>query len=146
MNLAHGDILSVQSGLIVHGVNMQGKMGSGVAKAIRERYPQVYKDYMHAYESGNLHLGTVVYTKINSDLIIASAVTQRFYGRVANKRYVSYSAIDMAFEDIHNTAYVKNLHVHFPQIGAGRGGGDWSIIESHIVPRLRHLLSTLWIL
>ena len=40
-----GDICSVNSGIIVHGCNAQGVMGSGVAKAIRLKYPQVFEDY-----------------------------------------------------------------------------------------------------
>ena len=37
--------------IIVHGVNCQGKMNSGVAKAIREAFPVVYEEYMKLYNN-----------------------------------------------------------------------------------------------
>ena len=41
-----GNLLDeVTTGCIIHQVNAQGVMGSGIAWAIRERYPQVWTDY-----------------------------------------------------------------------------------------------------
>ena len=37
-----GDLLNVRDGLILHGVNCQRKMNAGIAKQIREKYPEVY--------------------------------------------------------------------------------------------------------
>lgn len=34
-----GNLLDITSGVIVHGCNMRGVMGSGVALAIRNKYP-----------------------------------------------------------------------------------------------------------
>lgn len=36
------NLLDAKNGIICHQVNCQGKMNSGVAKAIREKYPRVY--------------------------------------------------------------------------------------------------------
>ena len=40
-----GDLLTAPQKCIAHQVNCQGVMGSGVAKAIRNEYPKVYKEY-----------------------------------------------------------------------------------------------------
>ena len=49
-NYLLGDIVNIQKkykiDYIVHQVNCQGKMGSGVAKRIKDEYPVVYKNYM----------------------------------------------------------------------------------------------------
>lgn len=37
-----GNLLDSTTDIICHQVNCQGKMSSGVAKAIREKYPKVY--------------------------------------------------------------------------------------------------------
>lgn len=41
----YGDLLS-SKGIIVHGVNSQGVMGSGVAKQIKDKWPEAYGSYM----------------------------------------------------------------------------------------------------
>ena len=40
-----GDITNSKANYICHQVNCQGAMNSGVAKAIREKWPRVYKAY-----------------------------------------------------------------------------------------------------
>jgi hypothetical protein len=40
------DATSVNQGVIAHGVNCQHKMASGIAKTVREKWPQVYDCYM----------------------------------------------------------------------------------------------------
>lgn len=40
-----GDLLTTNANYICHQVNCQGRMGSGVARQIREKYPTVYQWY-----------------------------------------------------------------------------------------------------
>ena len=40
-----GDIITSLDDHIVHGCNAQGVMGSGVAKALRDEWPQIFKPY-----------------------------------------------------------------------------------------------------
>lgn len=64
--------------IIAHGCNAQGKMGSGFAKELRNRYPMAYDDYK-AYEKemGFLRIGQIAYSAINDNLIIANCITQK---------------------------------------------------------------------
>ena len=39
------DLTTARQQVIVHQVNCQGRMGSGVAKAIKEKFPNVYTAY-----------------------------------------------------------------------------------------------------
>ena len=41
-----GDIRDTDCKVIAHGVNCQGVMGSGVAKALYEKWPEVKKSYL----------------------------------------------------------------------------------------------------
>ena len=48
MNIIEMDILSVESGIILHHVNLHGSMGGGIAYAIANKWPHVndlYKDF-----------------------------------------------------------------------------------------------------
>jgi O-acetyl-ADP-ribose deacetylase (regulator of RNase III) len=145
-----GDICSVNSGIIIHGCNAQGVMGSGVAKAIRLKYPQVFEDYKNFKNQFGLELGDCVPTQIidkesDVDVVIISAITQQFYGR-DNRRYVDYDAVARVFEGIEDTAkYFGHTEVHFPLIGCGLGGGKWSIISNIIEESAPNIDKYLWI-
>ena len=131
-----GNLLSVSSGIIVHGCNAQGVMGSGVAKAIREEYPDCYNKYRNKYEKTGLVLGDIVwwasdkYSAVFDTLFIANGITQHLYG--TDKRQVNYVAVADVFKQVIRQAKATNLEVNFPKIGAGLGGGDWNIIEEII--------------
>lgn len=130
------NIVDIEEGYIVHGCNAQGVMNSGVAKAIRDKYPQVWNDYNKVFrgmiDRNNL-VGSVIYTEIKPDkLYIASGITQLNYGK-DGKRYVSYDAIAHVFGQVSMWAQRSNKTIYFPQIGAGLGGGYWPAIENIII-------------
>ena len=79
-----GDICSVNSGIIVHGCNAQGVMGSGVAKAIRLKYPQVFEDYKNFKNQFGLELGDYIPTQIISVARIHNG--KKFVGIITKKR------------------------------------------------------------
>lgn len=132
-----GDLLAVTSGVLVHGCNAQGVMGSGCAKAVRAKYPKVYDSYRSVYEMGELSLGYVDWAAAAPGLFVANCVVQINYGR-DGKRYVNYAALGRCLMEVVQEAQmlrysgVKDNTLHFPKIGAGLGGGDWSIIEQII--------------
>lgn len=130
-----GDITRVSSGIIVHGVNCQGMMGSGVAKAVQAKWPQVYDSYcshIGGYLDGRHTrselLGRIDVVEIDPFLTIVNAFTQLNYGK-DGKRYVSYDAVARCFEAIAFVAKEKDKWIYIPQIGAGLGGGNWSVIS-----------------
>lgn len=133
--------------LIVHGCNAQGRMGSGFAKELRERFPEAYNAYNDVYQEKGLKLGDVVYYDDYQNLCIANAITQENYG-YDGKKYVSYDAIDKIFVDMNfwigHTG--MHFHVHFPKIGADLGGGNWNVIKEIIDARLINAEKHLYIL
>lgn len=143
MKLHTGQILEeVTSGLILQQVNAQGVMGSGFAKAIREKWPVVWEVYSNtvgpAYSqknSGRDLLGKVIIVEVGPSLYIANIVGQQFFGR-ENKRYTSYDALDLGLAEIARLNNDDRLEIHYPPIGCGLGGGKWpivaQIIEEHL--------------
>lgn len=130
MLIVKDDILKQTKGIIIHGVNCQGAMGSGIALQIRQKYPQVYNDYCDFVlnpKNQNL-LGKIVISIIKDDFFIVSAFTQEFYGRDKNRVYVDYNAIKTVFNQINKLAKETKLPVLFPMIGAGLANGDWNLI------------------
>lgn len=127
MKYVKGNLLDAEEIIIMHGCNAQGVMGSGVAKAIKEKYQEAYSVYRRREEVGGLYLGDYSSVVTKDNKIIINAITQEYYGR-DGKKYVSYDAIsDVA--KILNEVY-KNSSIAIPKIGAGLGGGNWKVIES----------------
>lgn len=143
-------IKSVTEGILAHGCNAQGVMGSGFAKELRAKYPEVFDDYVKHL---NYHkkkqispLGTCVYTIPygEPDLLLASGITQEYYGRDGS-RYVDYDAMSKVFIDLNDIAKRYLYHeVHMPKIGAGLGGGDWEIISDLIEARIQNVPVYVW--
>lgn len=108
-------------------------MASGVAKSVKEMYPGAFAQYSHDIISNGFSLGDIsVYSAIPNELYIVSAITQEFYGREPNTRYVSYDAIDRCFARVFELADHSGLSVHIPKIGAGLAQGNWGIISTII--------------
>jgi O-acetyl-ADP-ribose deacetylase (regulator of RNase III) len=103
-----GDMLTgATSGFLVHGCNCQGKMGSGIAKLIRDKWPVVFETYHNIWEEGywddyngvqqthQLELGSTQFVYVNggpgvdlfgqedslprNPLVVVNAMTQRYY-------------------------------------------------------------------
>jgi O-acetyl-ADP-ribose deacetylase (regulator of RNase III) len=141
-----GDLMQARERFILHGCNAQGRMGSGVAKLIRDRYPTAYADYRSAYDDCGLSLGQVIWS-INDPHVIINAITQEFYGYDAHQGavYVSYEGLGTAIDQINQTALKSRkdasiaasiggivTEVAMPLVGAGLAGGSWDIIEQII--------------
>ena len=142
-----GDLLS-HPGPIAHGVNCQGKMNSGVARAIRNKYPKVFTAYLDFISDlreldnkfkplrfSPLGFTNPVYVFRDEvpEKMVLNLFTQDRYGN-DGKQYVDYEAVRKCFANIHNGKGLFRSHevLGIPKIGAGLGGGDWNIIEQII--------------
>lgn len=128
------NILNETEGIIVHGVNGQGKMAKGFGLNIRNKFPEVYNDYMDMYISSNYNLipGQAILTHISNRLKVVSGVTQKYYGNDPKVQYVDYEAIEIIFKRVNTYALQTKLPVIFPLIGSKLGGGDWNEISKII--------------
>ncbi len=131
-----GDLLECSEQVIVHGCNAQGVMGSGVAKAIKEKYPEAYRAYRYDYNLERLYKGLCIFVETERNgqpFIVINALTQENYGRDKNTVYVDYDAIQIAFMQINEELSDMGINsVAMPKIGAGLANGDWNIIEKII--------------
>lgn len=129
IKLIKGNLLDSQADLILHGVNLQGTMNSGVAKQIRERFPSAYSDYVEKFRKEKWCLGDVQYSRTECDKprFIVNCGTQEFYGK-DGVQYVSYKAIQECVTQVLRFADREKYSVSMPRIGAGLGGGNWEVI------------------
>ena len=137
--LIQGDILNLQEPIkfICHQVNCKGKMAKGLALQIRNKYPEVYNDYMKEFKNNNLGLGKVIITKIDNFNYIISLCTQDDYKKNMNenKCYTDYKALNTAIEflySLQNNLLNKGKIslFYFPyNYGCGLAGGDWNVVQ-----------------
>lgn len=122
------DVTTVKRGIVAHGVNCQRKMASGVAGAIKKKWPAVYEAFMDIKPV----LGEVDLVDISKDLWVANCYTQRNYGK-DGKKYASLKAIENCFLELARYAHKLGEAVYMPKIGCGLGGLDW---ETDVKPIL----------
>ena len=129
------DITTVTVGIIAHGVNCQGKMGSGVAKAIRDKWSVVY-EYYARNPIGKQMLGVCQIVPIHNSgtLFVANCYTQVFYG--FGGRFAKPEAIKTALIHTYYKANDYKIPVYMPKIGAGLGGLNWTNEVEPIVKEL----------
>lgn len=125
MRFIEGDVTKAPEEFIAHGCNAQGVMNSGVAKAIRQKWPSVYDAYKRWHqEVGNLSLGTIQWNETLDGKTVINCITQRYYG-YDGTRYASPEAINSCLTKI--AAEVESYEppatrVAIPWIGCGLGG------------------------
>lgn len=131
-----GNLLDSKENYICHQVNCQGRMGSGVAKQIREKWPAVYDIYRQYANSENL--GRISSASIVGNIPIQTVINmyaQNTYG-YDGCRYTSYDAFWSCLGEIRKRV-PKDATIAFPDhIGCGLGGADWEVIRTMIAQAL----------
>lgn len=127
INVVTGNLLKSDCGMICHQVNARGVMGAGIAKQIRETYPNHYDDYMQRHRNGMLTLGSLVVSEQNGKIIVG-LIAQQNYGR--GELYTDYQAFSTCLTTL--GIAIKTLKINkigLPYgIGCGLAGGDWSVM------------------
>ena len=127
-----GNVVECSEKAILHGCNAQGVMGSGVAKAIKEKYPEAFSKYRKRQETSGLNLGDCIVAIGSDGKYIFNAITQEFYGK-DGKRYLNYEALYNVLTGVNFAARQADIEsIAMPKIGSGLAGGSWNIIQSMI--------------
>jgi len=132
----NGSLLDGDEKIWLQSLNAQGVMASGIAKAIREKYPEVFSTYRSEYVLGGNHLdlGRVILVECSNHIVL-NIIGQQFYGR-DNRRYVSYDAIEKGLSTVNSLGFET---IAMPMIGAGLGGGNFNIIATIIEETLTNV-------
>lgn len=145
-----GSLLDAPVDYICQQVNCQGRMGSGIAKQIKEKWPVVYTQYIAGFmerekkitemcggweqqlDVSETLLGHLQQIKVNDKQTVINMFSQQYYG-YDGKRYTSYDAFWECLNGI-KVSVPKGSKIGFPhKIGCGLGGANWNIIMAMIV-------------
>lgn len=148
--IKEGNVFDSDADIICHQVNCQGVMGSGVAKEVRERYPNVYamyRDYCEKnkdYPGRMLGIAQMVPVDKEGSQWIVNCFGQNSYG-YDGKQYTSVDALTEAFKGVAKFARIIRGKVAMPyKIGCCRGGADWDTVKKIIDVTFQGVDVELW--
>lgn len=150
MKHVKGNIFDSDADAILHQVNCQGVMGSGVAKQVRERFPTVFRYYKSLCDydkkvrvdqgltkSTLLGRAQAVYKEDylvgDKDIdpqVIVNLFAQDKYGYDGNC-YTDYDALRKCLEQVNKQFAGKKIAIPY-LMACHRGGGDWSVVSKMI--------------
>lgn len=158
--IINGDLFSTDCEVIAHQVNCMGEMNSGVAKIVKEKYPEVFKEYRKTVNTLDKNvLGGCLLVDTSDGKYIANIFGQYYYNECADIgtflatdvwnapyteetslndntvwRFTNYEAFYKALVNLKVNMNRKNLKsLAFPyKIGCDRGGASWNIIKTMI--------------
>jgi len=124
--------------VILHQVNCKGAMGSGVAKQVRDRYPQVYDVYKRHCKVMNFDhtvlLGTtcdVAVSEKGEPVVICNLFGQDNYIG-SGFCFTDYNALRKALEKVKEKYGDKRIALPY-RMSCSLAGGEWRAVEEIIL-------------
>lgn len=129
-------LLDSEKQILIHQVNCQAVMGSGIAKAIRDKWPVVYEEYVKFCRNHNTRqecLGQIHIVKISNKQAVCNLFGQ--FGFSRTHRDTDYDAVVDAFEHLKVFCVEKGVKsIALPvNMGCGLGGGNWNIYKTIVL-------------
>jgi O-acetyl-ADP-ribose deacetylase (regulator of RNase III) len=131
--------------VIVHGCNCFCTMGAGIAKAIKEIFPEAYEADLKTEKGERKKLGTMSFAKVtrnSRELTIVNGYTQYDYrGKGIKANYEATRSVMKLVKQQYS-----GQRIGYPKIGSGLAGGDWNKISQIIDEELKGENHTLVVL
>lgn len=141
-----GDILFSDAQVIAHGIATHDPFDSGLALALRERFPSMVRDYRHAMHAKEPRTGEIwAWRGVNEDggtRGIVNLLTQGMQSQAKSARPVKASVEDVnhalrALAKLVQDEGIKS--VALPRLATGVGGLDWTDVKPLIRQHLGNL-------
>ena len=138
-----GDILLSQAQVIAHGIATNDPFDSGLALALRERFPSMVKDYRHAMHSKSPETGGIwVWRGVNEDGSARGIVNLLTQGMQSQDK--AARPVKARLDDVNRALRALARHVQdegikslaLPRLATGVGALDWAevkpLIQQHL--------------
>jgi O-acetyl-ADP-ribose deacetylase (regulator of RNase III) len=133
-----GDILLSEAHAIAHGVAPNDHFNSGLALAMRERWPALAKDFRHYCQTSHPQPGAL-FTWMGADgKYVVNLMTQAAaYGHGEKPGRATTEAVGHALRELAKFAKAEKLRsIALPRLATGVGGLEWAevkpLIERHL--------------
>ena len=143
MKIVVGNLLDAEEQFIGHGCNAQGVMGSGVALAIKNKWPKAFESYKEfiskkveiiqelfpdeEFNTFQSILGDYDIAEVAPNKFVVNIFTQNLFGHDKGK-YARYIAIVIALDRFCEVNPGVKLALPY-KFASDRGGLDWDRVE-----------------
>ncbi|MBL8764802.1 MAG: Appr-1-p processing protein [Phycisphaerae bacterium] len=141
-----GDILLSSAQAIAHGVAPNDPFHSGLALALRERWPAMYKDFRHYCQTNHAKAGSIwAWSGVGEHgpiRIVALLTQEGGYEHGARPGPAHANFVNHALRDLHAWAEREKVQsLALPRLCTGVGGMAWEAVQ----PLIRQHLGSLTI-
>jgi O-acetyl-ADP-ribose deacetylase (regulator of RNase III) len=139
------NLLQANVEALVNTVNCVGVMGKGIALQFKQAFPDNYKRYKQACDTGRMRLGTVLVVptgRMDNPAYIINFPTKYHWKEKSRIENIK-SGLDALITEVQQLG-IKSIAI--PPLGCGNGGLDWSEVKPLIeaafaeLPDMRVLL------
>jgi O-acetyl-ADP-ribose deacetylase (regulator of RNase III) len=140
LRFVQADLFTSPAQTLVNTVNIVGAMGKGIAKQFKTHYPEMYAEYRHYCESGELQIGTLhVWRGI--DRWVLNFPTKSTWRKPSKIEYIEEGL--RTFRDNYTRLGIRSIS--FPPLGCGNGELDWNEVKPLMVQYLHQLDIPVWV-
>jgi O-acetyl-ADP-ribose deacetylase (regulator of RNase III) len=133
-----GDILLSKAQVVAHGVAPGDHFDSGLALALRERWPAMVKDFRHYCQSNHPKAGEIWYWGgAEGPAIVNMMVQEAAYGHGEKPGKATLENVHHALKELAKLIAKEGIKsIALPRLATGVGGLDWSdvklLVEKHL--------------
>jgi len=135
MKITVGDILKSKAQTLVNTVNCIGIMGKGIALEFKNRFSDMFKDYVQRCQRQEVHVGSPYLYKSLFGPQIVNFPTKEHWKSLSKVNDIE-KGLDYLVSHYKEWG-IKSLAV--PPLGCGNGQLEWRIIGPLIYKKLKHL-------
>lgn len=129
LEFVKGDFFDYDADIRINTVNCVGVMGAGVALAFKNKYPEMFKEYVKICKSGELKPGKPV-SWSNEDMFSAGITIINFPTKDHWRRPSEYEYVENGLKWLANYLLdKKDKVVTLPALGCGHGGLKWEEVK-----------------
>jgi O-acetyl-ADP-ribose deacetylase (regulator of RNase III)/uncharacterized protein YwgA len=130
-----GDMFASDAQTLVNTVNCVGVMGKGVALAFKDRFPDMFQEYVRLCDAQKVHLGKPYVYKQLAGPWVLNFPTKDHWRSVSR---VTDIVEGLVYLERHYREWgITSLAV--PPLGCGQGGLEWRVVGPTLYRHLSHL-------
>ena len=138
LEFVKGDFFDFDADIRINTVNCVGVMGAGVALAFKNKYPEMFKDYVKGCKSGELKPGNPIAWS-NGDMFFKGIEIINFPTKDHWRRPSKYEYVESGLRWLaHYLKDKENKIVTLPALGCGHGGLEWEKVRKLIANHLKN--------
>lgn len=126
-----GDILLSKAQVIAHGIAPNDDFGQGLAHALREQWPSLYKDFRHYCQTQHPKAGTLwAWMGSDSRLVVSLFTQEAAYDHGQKPGRATVSNVRHALQELRKLIDNEGFaSVALPRLSTGVGGLEWDDVS-----------------